>query len=164
MTPIIDNTYMRQFYRIENAVPNDIIDREIDFVRNRFVDYFGDVFTDAEADAQEETPENPILIDQLKTAMANLIMARLFSERAVITGFGVVVKEEEYANEIDDEKAQMLASHYATDGSTILHSIPELKKKDVSGCVVDCQNAINGFFAKKDDCTLYKYFPYNIYW
>lgn len=164
MNPILDTTYLRQYFRIENAVPEEVIQREIDFVRNRFVDYFGTAYTDAEDDAQEETPVNPVLIDKFKVAMSYLSMTRLLTEDYVLTGFGVVIKQDDYSDPLPQDKIDQIAADYVKSASTTLHSIEEIKKKDITGCIENCQSFVNGFFSKKDDCSLYQYFPYNIYW
>lgn len=159
-TPVIDDAYMRSNFRIETAVPKQVIDRSIIHVRDVYAYYFGNTYTDAELDNQQPTPNDPDLIDKFQTSMGYLVMARLLSEQYVATGFGVVVKKDEFSEDTGFDRPQSIARQYINDASVILHTIPNLP--DITEAVTEATSNTERFFPKKRS-NLWKYYPYTMW-
>jgi hypothetical protein len=148
---------IRNNFRVETAVPDAVIQRHIDYVDTCYTNNFGAAYTDVVLDPTTDVELAGIFRD----SQLYLTMARLLGDRYVLTGFGLVEKRDEYSNEVSEEKYLTIARQLVKDASTILHRFDHDK---VTDCIQDCSVVTEGFFEKKSDCTLHRYFPYTHYW
>lgn len=136
---------IRAYFRIETAVPDAIIQRAIDYVLFAFKDTLGQPFTDALNDPDSHAEE----VAKYKMAMGYLVVTRLLVDGYVITGFGVVVKRDEYSQPINEEQSDKIGRSYVDNASTVLHTMDSLLgTTNVSRCIRACQTLIEGFFNK----------------
>jgi hypothetical protein len=131
---------IRTKFRVETAVPDKVIQRELDYIDLVFTNRFGTTYTSVDPIQQ------PQITKILKTGIEYLCIARLLNENYVLTGFGVVRKKDEYSENLTDDERLLLARQYVKDASTILH---QLQWNFMTDAIQDCQSVTEGFFNKR---------------
>ena len=102
---IVTTTDIRNDFRIETAVPERIIQKELDAIDAYFTQYFGDAYTVPSADPSS----HPVEVKWLTMAIKELTVALLFRDNYVITGFGVVRKKDEFSENVYNEDVTLFA-------------------------------------------------------
>lgn len=110
---MISSDFIKDLFRIENAFPTAIIDDRISLVETMLQTYLGQPYTDMMSNESEEAK-------MTKKAHAYLTMANLLSrERIVLTGFGAVVKTDEYSRPVSEEADEIARQYTATAGTLL---------------------------------------------
>lgn len=145
---------IRNESRVETAVPDAIIERSITLVDTVFRNYLQNTYTDV----VDDPDSNPTLADVFHTTQLYLVLSRLLGDRFVVTGFGLVKKDDEYSTAVSEEEYYNRARQYVKDASTILNL--NLGTEHTTDIITDCSQVTETFFTKKkDNSQLYN--PYN---
>lgn len=149
---LIDIQYLRSNFRIETAVPNAIIQRHIDYVYYCMKTRLGTTFVDIN--------NNPTLDQDLAnvytTAWSHLVVARLLYDNYVITGFGVVKKDDEFSTNLDGGQIELTSRDLSNTAAAVLQMAHQ---PNVTELIQDVSPVIEGFFEKKHH-NLHEYNPY----
>lgn len=147
---------IRAEFRIETAVPDAIIQRELDIIDAIFTEDFGQIYTDASTDPTH----HPVEAKWFKLAIKDLTVCLLFKDNYVITGFGVVVKKDEYSENVKDVSG--FALQCLKNASMFLHYL-NIDQRTISNTLFKIQPFSESFFAKRDARLLRIYNPYICY-
>ena len=133
---MITTSYIREHFSIEEAVSDERIEQQIQFVEESFRRGYGaDIFTGSYADVAE-------------LAATNLIASRLLSERVCLTGFGLVVKQDDYSDPATEEQYTSRANSLIDTASVILYHLP-FHSSVTRSVIQDCSLTQEGFFPAK---------------
>lgn len=148
---------IRTNFRVENGMPDAIIQRYIDTIENDFVLRFGNTFTDVVASPTTYPTEARLFTD----VICNLVMANLLGESLVVTGFGTVVKKDEFSENVDFDETQKYAKLCAKNAVNSLKKIPNIDQREAAETITDLQGFTEAFFERRSEMSvLHKYFPY----
>lgn len=136
-------------------MPDAIIQRYIDAIENYLADRLGTTYTNVDQDPITYSSEAYLF----RCAISKLVMCNLLYENYVVTGFGTVIKKDEFSINQSENDIMASAKGCAKDAVRYLEAIPGISPKEAALIVFDLQYSTESFFSdRKSD--IYKYFPY----
>lgn len=146
---------IRAEFRIETAVPDAVIQRELDIIDAVFTENFGQIYTDAST-----TPAAfPVEAKWFKLAIKDLTVCLLFKDNYVITGFGVVRKKDEFSENISYDEVSFFARQCLKNAVMFLAYL-DIDKRVISQTLQQIQPFEEGFFKNRPLISLRRYNPY----
>lgn len=135
---MINVSYIRNNYKCEDAFGDELIRRNITVVHGVFRRYYGDVVDDEHSD----------LYGTFMEAEAEIVYSRLLKEHLVLTGYGVVVKKNEYSDPAANDAVYDAAAAHVDTATMLLYTLP-YDPRAARECIEDSQFVVEGFFRKK---------------
>ena len=121
-------SYIRGKFHIEQGATDFVLERySADYQGGRLTDVFGDTLV-ADWDANPTAhPE----IDDVRMVIAYAVAAQVMRiERVVATGFGTVVKKDEFSEQAGEDMARRQAQMYASECSARLRRLAKVMGVD----------------------------------
>lgn len=153
---LVTPTDIRNEFRIETAVPDELIQREISIIDAVFSEDFGQIYVDAST----SPASHPTEAKWFTLAIKDLTVCLLFKDDYVITGFGVVRKKDEFSENINYEEVTQFARQCLKNTSMFLNYL-DIDKRVISNTLQKIQPFEEGFFEKRPLLTTLRHFnPY----